>query len=298
MRPSATNTWSTCKMYKLRRNYILTVEDESGQKITIRPPFTVQFDITRNTLTSANVCQLRIFNLGEVSRNFVRFNTYDYRKYKLVEFRAGYGDDLPRIFRGNISQAWSVREGVDFITQIECFDGGFAFNNGVTSKEYAAGTTKKEIITDLAASLPDTTLGAVGDYPGVLTRGNSFNGNTAQILAEESGGGFFIDDGKANVLGNNEYIEIGANPIIINSQSGLLGTPALQETIAVVEMIFEPTLNVGHRVILDSLTGGNFNGDYKVTAVKHRGVISEAVAGSVVTTAEFFYTKALVGVPT
>lgn len=283
-------------MFKLKRNYILTVEDETGEKITIKPPFTVQFDITRNTLTSANVCQLRIFNLGKLSRNFVRFNTYDYRKLKIVEFRAGYGDLMPRIFKGNISQAWSVREGVDFITQIECFDGGFAFNNGVTNKEYPSGTSKKEVLTDLASSLPAVDLGAIGDYPGVLSRGNSYNGNTAQILAEESGGGFFIDDGKANLLGTNEFIDLGISPIIISAASGLLGTPALQETIAVVDMIFEPTLNVGHRVILDSITGDNFNGNYKVTAVKHRGMISEAVAGTVITTAEFFYTKALVGV--
>ncbi len=185
---------------------------------------------------------------------------------------------------------------MDFITQIECFDGGFAFNNGVTNKEFSAGTTKKELITDLASSLPNVDLGAIGDYEGVLSRGNSYNGNTTQILNEESGGGFFIDDGRANVLKDNEFIDLGVDPVIISSASGLLGTPTLQETIAVVEMLFEPALYTGHRAILNSLTGDNFNGNYKITAVKHRGIISEAVAGTVITTAEFFFTKALEGV--
>lgn len=280
-------------MDKFGRNYVLQVGTQLGTTLTITLPFTVEFDITRNTLTSANVCQLRIYNLSLRNRNQIRFNASNYGQFRPIIFRAGYGTNLPVVFTGNISQAWSVREGVNFITQIECYDGGFAFANGTTNMQFPAGVTQQGVITALAATLPHTSVGAIGDYPGVLSRGNSYNGNTTAILSELTGGGFFIDNGKANALGTDEYNAAVSGVTVISSKSGLLDTPVLEQTIVRFDMIFEPGLNVGQRILLSSITETNFNGDYKVTAVKHRGMISEAVCGSAITTGEFFYTKNL-----
>ncbi len=284
-------------MDKFGRNYILEVQTQNGSILTVTLPFTIEFDITRNTLTSANVCQVRIFNLSQKNRNQIRFNVSNYGQFRLIRLRAGYGSNLPVIFTGNISQAWSVREGVNFITQIECYDGGFAFANGLTSAQFPAGTSQKDIIANLAGSLPNVSVGAIGNYTGSLSRGNSYSGSTTDILREITGSGFFIDNGKANALQTNEYIDDGSGVATINSQSGLLGTPVLEQTIVKFDMIFEPTLTVGEKIILDSITEQNFNGAYKVTAVKHRGMISEAVCGEVITTGEFFFSTVLTPVP-
>lgn len=280
-------------MDKFGRNYILEVGTDDGETLTITLPFSLEMDITRNTLTSANVCQLRIYNLSLKNRNQIRFNSSDYGKFRAIKLRAGYGQNLPEVFSGNISQAWSVREGTNFITQIECYDGGFAFTNGKTNMAFPAGTPQKEVLTTLAGTLPNVKLGTVGDYPGTLARGNSYSGNTAEILGELSGGGFFVDQGKANILGSNEYIAGAGGTTLISSQSGLLGTPVLEQTIVRFDMIFEPGLNVGRKIKLDSITGMNFNGDYKITGVKHRGMISDSVGGTLITTGQFFYSKLL-----
>ncbi len=291
-------------MDKFGRNYHLKIGVASGTPIEITLPFTIEFDITRNTLTSANVCQIRIYNLSAVNRNQIRFNASDYGQFRAIELRAGYGQtNLPIIFTGNISQAWSVREGVNFITQIECYDGGFAFVNGKISQPFAAGTTYRSAIKGMAETLPNVTVGAIGNFADLtgndkLVRGNSYSGNTMKILGEQTGGAAFIDLGRFNALKTNEFIagaEVGGLGLI-NSKSGLLNTPVLEHTIVRFDMIFEPSLVVAQRIRLDSLTKNNFNGDYKVTAIKHRGMISEAVCGNVVTTGEFFYTKLLVGV--
>ncbi len=281
---------------KFGRRYDLRVGTESGNTLVIQPPFTIQFDIIRNTLTSANVCQFRIYNLSEKNRNQLRFNSSNYGELRPIEFRAGYGTNLPRVFTGNISQAWSVREGNNFITQIESYDGGFAFNNGTTNQEFPGDTTQRTVVENLIAELPNVELGVIGSgYDQVLGRGSSYSGNTASLLAELSGGGFFIDDGKANILSDNEYIE-APKTLIISPASGLLNTPVLEQTIVRFDMLFEPQLNAGYKVELDSVSGLNFNGEYKIVGVKHRGMISESVCGSVVTTGEFFYTKLLEGV--
>lgn len=264
--------------------------------LNIGLPFTIEFDITRNTLSSAQVCQLRLFNLSQKNRNLIRFNASNYGQHVPIIFRAGYGAYPPVVFSGNISQAWSVRQGVDFITQIECYDGGFAFINGTTNTQFPAGTMQKDVITTLMGTLPHTSPGVVGDYPGQLSRGNTYSGNTTDILRELTGGGFFIDSGKANALGTDEYIDSVGGVILVDSQSGLLGTPVLEQTIVRFDMLFEPELNVGRRIKLNSQTEANFNGFYKNTSVKHRGMISEAVCGSVITTGEFYFSKLLTAV--
>lgn len=277
---------------KFGRNYLLSVENIEGDTLFVEPPFTLEFDITRNLLSSANVASIRIFNLSAKNRNLLRKDVSDYGRLRAIELRAGYGTNLPVIFSGNVTQAWSVREGVNFITQIESFDGGFAFANGVTNEQFSTGTPVSSVIATLLNNLPGVTAGVIGSYPGTLSRGNSYNGSTTDLLATLTGGGFFIDNGKAHCLGDSECLE--AEIAIINSASGLLGTPVREQTILHFPIIFEPRLAVGQIVELDSITDTNFNGFWKVISVKHRGMISESVCGDAVTDVGLFYgTKAL-----
>ncbi len=272
-------------MVKFGRNYVLSIETTNDETLTIEPPFTMEFDLTRNTLTSANVGSIRIYNLSQKNRSLIRRNVTDTSDIRLVQLAAGYGNNLPVIFRGNITQAWSVREGENFITQIESLDGGFAFSYGNTNTTFPAGTSMQVIIRSLIGTLPGVTVGAIGEYPGSLLRANSYSGNTTTLLKDITGGGLFIDNGRGNCLGDNECVS-GGLPII-NSQSGLLGTPLREQTIISFDMLFEPRLLVGQRVQLDSLEGtsrgANFNGLYKVISLKHRGTISAGVCGDAIT---------------
>lgn len=282
-------------MQKLGRNYSLTISGTNFPlPLVISLPFTIEFDITRNTLTSANVCQIRLYNLSPKNRNLLRRNVTGYSyPYESIVLRAGYGNNLPIVFSGNVSQAWSVREGVNFITQIECFDGGFAFTNGQTNLTVPIGTPTKIVIGNLIQTLPDVSLGAIGNYTGVARRGNTYTGNTASILKELTGGGFFIDNGVGNALQNNEYSLGAGPPLLINAAAGLLNTPILEQTIVKFDMIFEPQLVPGNSVVLISATDANFNGTYKITSVKHRGMVSQTVCGDAITTGEFFFNKIL-----
>lgn len=275
-------------MYKFGRNYQLEVQMQTGELLVIGLPFTIEFDITRKTLGDANVGQVRIYNLSPLHREQIRFNVYEYGSYRQIRLKAGYGTSLTTIFQGNMNVAWSVREGVNFITQIECYDGGYAYVNGVTNRSFPAGTPKNVEIATIMQDLPHTTVGTIGpSYNGVLSRTNVYSGNTANILSDITGGGFFIDNGVANALGTNEYVIQLDQTTLINSSTGLLGTPVLEQDTVRFDMLFEPTLNIGQKIKLESLGENSFNNEYKVTGVKHRGMISQSVAGSVITTGEF-----------
>lgn len=274
-------------MDKFFRNYSLLVETQNGSILTIAPPFTIEFDITRNILTSANVCSIRIYNLSQANRNAIRFNIMDTGDFRSVQLQAGYGTNLPLIFNGNITQAWSVREGNNFITSIECFDGGFAFANAQTNEVVPSGTAYQTMIETLAGSLPNVSIGAIGSFPGSLSRGTSLSGATMDLLRDLSGGAAFVDNGKIHVLGDSECLD--GEMQLINSSSGLLGTPVREQTIINFDMLFEPRLVVGQKIQLDSSTGANFNGFYKVVSLKHRGMISQAVCGDAITSVGMFY---------
>lgn len=268
-------------MDKYNRNYLLLIEKKDGTTLKITLPFTVEFDIHRNSLSSANTCSIRIYNLSLDNRSQIRKDQFDFADLRTISFAAGYGDRLSLAFSGNISQAWSVREGSNMITQIECYDGGYAYVNAITGNQFPSGTSESSIIDSLASSLPGITRGAIGSYPGEISRGNSYSGPTVDILRDITGGGFFIDNGKAHCLNDNECIESGIP--LINSESGLLGTPIKEQTYINFDILFEPSLKVGQLIQLESSTADHFNGKHKVLSIKHRGMISEAVCGQAIT---------------
>lgn len=288
-------------MNKFGRNYVLQVGVAQYGPITtpnppilIKNPFTVEFDITRTVLTSANSCSFRIYNLSEAHRNAIRFNFYNSGELRPIVFQAGYGDSQagwPIVFTGNITQAWSVREGTDYVTTIECFDGGFAFANATYNGQFIAGTPYNSIISTIANSM-----GQFGVNPGyigtmysnqTLARGATFSGNPCQMLAELTNGGFFIDNGKVNCIGVSEYIPGGISKI--DSSTGLLGTPVLQQTLLTFDMIFEPGVIIGQQVQLNSKTAKSFSGPGKIVSVKHHGTISGAVSGNAITSLGMYW---------
>ncbi len=276
-------------MSKFGRTYSLSVQTQDGTYLTVAPPFTVEFDITRNILSSANVSSIRVYNLNANNRSKVRKNKNDFGDLRRVQLRAGYDKNMPVVFEGNITQAWSVREGTNFITQIESFDGGFAYANSVSNIAFPANTTQQTVVETFVRNLSSSgvQMGALGVFDGpALSRGNAYSGNTTDLLRELTGGRFFIDNQKAYALSDNECL---SGPVTtINSASGLLGTPVREETIVNFDMLFEPRLVLAQLVNLESANDEeafrlNFNGQWKVVSIKHRGVISEAVAGQAIT---------------
>lgn len=269
-------------MDKFGRNYLLLIEKRDGSLLRVELPFSVQFEIHRNSLSSANVAQLRIYNLAPETRGQIRKDQFDFGDQREIQFFAGYGKNLSVAFKGNISVAWSVREGVDMITQIESFDGGFAYINSITGQSFNKNTPQKTIIDSMAQSLSKygVSKGAIGSYVGKIARGNTYNGSTPDLLNELTGGGFFIDNGEVNCLNDTECLDY---PVpLVNASTGLLGTPILEQTYINFEMIFEPTLKVAQLIDLESLTADRFNGRHKVLSIRHMGMISDSVCGTAI----------------
>lgn len=288
-------------MNKFGRTYQIEIEKIDGNILTITLPFTIEFSITRNALSSANVADFQIYNLSQSNRDSIAKNLNDNGHFRLLRFKAGYGDNLPVCFQGAISQCVSYKQSrVDMITDIQCLDGGLQFATAPTVpiQTFPKGTDiKKQMIPALINALPGNsqgqqiTVGAIGNkINGVLSRSNSFSEHPLDVLKGFSGGsstGFFIDTGKAYFLADNECVP-PTGISVIDADAGLLETPIQEQTIIHFPMLMETRIAMAQRLTLKSETNPKLNHDYKVISLGLRGIISESVCGDAITNIGLF----------
>lgn len=298
---------------KFGRRYKLTFEIQDPQSTTplaieVRNPITIEFDIVRNTSSSLNSATFRVYNLSETNRSIMFQNRTSVNdvsgKRRRVVLQAGYNtirnedSDLATIFTGDLLEAYSYRQGSDVITYINCQDGSFAAYNTITNKTLEKGITFREIFTELISAFKDNGVvqGAIGEIAGAPKTSVALNGNTFYLLTKDYKDEIFIDLKKLNKLNQNEYIKsIGGRVPLITSKTGLLGTPQRQGSNVVIEMLFEPQINVGQLVEVSAQFNKKFDGQFKVMGVKHSGIISDAVNGDCRTTLQLFIGNKLLG---
>ena len=278
-------------MIKFQRNYklIYTVpDDEEGEgpiDITIRYPFTLEFDVDRNTFANANKASFRIYNLAESTRKKIFQDAFNINRFVFVELYAGYGTNLPLIFTGRVMQAYHSKQGTDIITEIQAVDNDIV--QSYSSKSFQAGTSKKDIVTSLVEDMPNTQLGAIGTLDGTIDRQAIFEDGTFSAISRLTGGNVFIDLGKLNVLNPNEVLgDVGIYKI--TSYTGLLGTPQRRDASLELDMVFAPEIAVGQLVEISSRVNKEYNGQYKVCGIHHHGVISGSICGEAITTVSLF----------
>ena len=267
---------------KFNRAYILRVETGDNEFVEIKPPFTLEFNIQRNNLASSNTANFVIYNLNTANRSKIYKDIYDVGTFRAVQLFAGYaektGDLLPRVFNGNIKRAFSHRQGPDFRTEIECYDGQISNSTSDIAITLPASINTKDIIEAIAKNLKDVGGVTVGKkFTDISSRSTALMGNPSEILSQLTGGKSYIDSGNLYALDKSEVV-IG-DIRLINVDNGLLGTPKKQETMIEIEMLFEPRIKPSQLIELQSSTEPRFNGYYKVTGIIHRGTISGAVGG-------------------
>lgn len=284
---------------KFGRTYNLTVQGVEETHI-IGFPLTLDFDVLRNILASANTGRFTLYNLRESVRRDLFHDRYDTLTYKQIKLAAGYVKEpsLPVIFQGNVLSAYSYRSGPDWYTEIEAFDGGFGMINGDTKLQLSSGWNLQDVIRNLIGGMPNVIPGAVGNFDAPNNRGVSFAGNPWDIIQGLAPDAHtFVDKEIANVISKDQFIDFQDGISVLNSRTGLLGTPRRHNALIDVPMLFEPRAVVGQQVLLESLEKVN-NGTYQIIGIHHKALISGAVAGDARTDLSLWLgTQRLTGVP-
>jgi len=264
------------------RNFEIIIQTPNGIELRITPPITARIQITRNALASANTCSVQIVNLKKSTRAQIYKDRFAISDYWQMVVRAGYGKQLYEIFRGNIYEAWSSKQGTEWTTQIEGMDGMFAIQNAVTSRSYNSGANIKNMITDIITDMPKTIAGIISPSKDqTIGRGAVYMGSSAEILDDLTDNQSFIDNEAVNVLGTNEVI--GANDVLLLSASLRKSTPRRRENLLETNVLFTPQVAVGG---FAEIRGGEdiYAGQYKILGFSHNITISQAEPGNADTT--------------
>lgn len=237
-----------------------------SEAVIVRPPLRISFAGDKSIAGKLNKLNLQVYNLREDRRLRLVKDAED-RLYIPLELRVGYRDQLERIFRGSIHRSATVRDGVDFVTSIECLDGGFDVINSYSSQTIDGGDYIKQLLQDM----PNTREGKLA--PGrPLTRPRVVVGPTIDLVRsgltpEEYA---YIEDETLNIIRKQNQVIDDLVPLV-SPRTGLINTPEREQKKVTFQTLMNPTVKIGRRVQLESVTAPHLNGIYKAETISYSG---------------------------
>jgi hypothetical protein len=154
------------------------------------------FDITKSEMPGSNSCTVKINNLSDDSRSFIKEGTAaaDYHDGMTIILKAGYeemGDpaNLPTIFTGNIMTSTHDTTKPEIETTLACWDAAVNLKTSHFNGSYPKGAMISQIMGDIVSSL---SLNLQTPIPQVLTNNGildaaigwqwAYHGNAADAL--------------------------------------------------------------------------------------------------------------------
>lgn len=213
------------------RNYTLTViPDDDGEPLVYEPPMQVRFAVINSADNAISTALITIYGLSVESRNRLRkqdATVDDFSSFGTVVLKAGYGDETPEIFRGEINSLEIGHEGPNLYTRLYCATKQLEWTKVVINKSWGNNTPALEVLTDIAETF-GIRVEMNGDFSDIqpFVKGYRAAGLSSEYLdrmAYEWGFTKRITDTaviitRNNAVRNNAAYEISAN-------SGMEGTP-------------------------------------------------------------------------
>jgi len=283
------------KDVKFGRNYRAEFEiGERGENgvfipkdfLEIKYPVTCNLLLDLGVYSTANTGVFQFYNLPRQVQSQLWIDDYELgKKYVKMKFYAGYGDVMPLCFEGIFLTCQSYRESgsVDWVTEIQAFEGGGLLKYGYINATIAKDTQLVDIL-DYMTEKYDVKPGYITPDIPPLPRNRTFIGQTMDLLNREYGGyDIFIEKGELNILGPNDVVP--GDIQVISAETGLLGSPRRANLYTEVETIFEPRLRTKQAINLYSNLMPEFNNLYEVVRIVHKGIISPVISGKLITSA-------------
>lgn len=250
----------------------------------------IKFEVDKSLVGSPNLMKIDIYNLKESNRNLIK------ETYQNIELYAGYEDNMPLVFKGQLRTVSHLLVGVDWVTTIYAGDGALALENATINKTFPAGTSQASLVETLLGELATTGGIAKGKLEGIkecITKKKSLlkslimSGGVKEwldTLSKNCGFDYSVNDGVVDT--NTKGKPLTDEPsFLISQKTGMIGSPELTEVGANVAVYLRgdlklarrfkieaisATLNVGNqyfRKVNKSVTGNT----YMIQQIKHTG---------------------------
>lgn len=222
-----------------KKSYDLTVIPVDGDTRVIKD-LRINFEITKSVLGPPNLGMIEIYNPNPDTLAALQ------NKFTKVILNAGYEGNVRLIFKGDIRNVLQMRQGPDRIATVYAADGDKDWKNSTFNKTFAESVSIKSAIDEVLASFSGLTIGpleGIPDEPDKLM-GQTLSGSSKDIMdvfADQYGFNWNIQDGEMVVTPIDQPLE-GSAIALINSATGMIGSPTLTEIGADVTTLLNPSL--------------------------------------------------------
>lgn len=214
----------------------------------------IVFKTTQSDIQTPNSAAIRVYNLNDDTAAKIE------KQYTNVVLQCGYRDGPPLavVFQGTIKQVRKGRESaIDSYVDILAADGDFAYNEATVCQTIAAGSTvaqRAQVPMDAMASKGVSEGYTEGlSVGGILPRGKVFYGMARDYqtdICHSVDTTWSIQNGQVQILTRQGYLP--GEAVVLNSQTGLIGTPEQTEGGIVARCLINPGIKIGGRVRINN----------------------------------------------
>jgi hypothetical protein len=240
----------------------LTIFPPIGSPISMKD-LRIKFNIEKTNESNPNTSKIEVYNLSETSRS-----AFEDKKTRVV-LEAGYLNTKAVIFQGNVTKAVHKYQRVNIITTVELGDGDNRYRNARLDKGYPPGISTQQVINDLAAELQLPVSNIKGIPVFKYANGLTLSGvarDHLDIICEKDDLEWSIQDETLQIIPKRESTDDSI--ILLDSSSGLIGSPEKTDKGVQFETLLMPRLRPGRRAKLDSKF---IKGNFKIRKVAHDG---------------------------
>ena len=264
--------WKALEVQSLRfdRNFQLVVGLED-QALIIEPELRIAFSGQKSITGGLNKLTVSIYNLNKANRLRLVKDPTDptdqKSKYIPIQLKVGYGNKLNTVFKGSVHRGYSERQGADILSKLECLDGGFDAISSFTSKTIVG---KDDALGAIIGDMANTKPGKITKQQ-ALIRPKVLVGNSFQLIEQTIGEDedFYIDDEAIYIIKKDEIISTFVP--VVNSETGLIGTPTRDQGKVTYKTFMNPELNLAGLCKLESEIAPDLNDIYKIDTIGYDG---------------------------
>ncbi|MEX3859630.1 hypothetical protein AB3X94_37200 [Paraburkholderia sp. BR10923] len=226
----------------------------------------MSFDVRKTIDKNPNPAKVMVYNLTREHMSALLE-----KRWTVMSLSVGY-EALRLIFAGDIVRANVSRDGMDFITELECGDGNTAYSSARVNMVMPAGTTDAEAAVALTSTMPGVTRGPMAVTRTLASaRPRVYSGNTRDHLsnlARANGADWSIQDGELTMLPASA-VTADEGPLI-SQDTGMVGMPQQSDDGLEVRCLCNPELHIGGLVRVQSILP-HYSGDFKIVGLQHAG---------------------------
>lgn len=262
-----------------KRAYELTITSEDGSSKIIKH-LRINFEITKTILGFPNLCRLSIYNANNDTLSLLQ------KEYTKITLNAGYEGNIRLLFKGEVRNIFQNKKGVDKIIDVYAGDGEKDWQNSTFNKTFKETVSMQTIIKDVISSFKELTTGVLEGLPNEADKilGQSISGSSKDVMdmfAKEYGFNWSVQDGEIVTTPIDEPLS-GNQAVLINSVTGMIGSPTITIVGADVTTLLNPKLLPNKAFKIESINanvqlGNLFFRDVKRTTAEGTYKIQEVI---------------------